>query len=352
MEQSDQQADRQLSGCFRRFVEEHQLPRSGQAVLVGLSGGLDSMCLAHFLRGCEQEYGYRALACTVDHGVRPFGRELRTLESWCRRQGLPWKLAALKPGIVERAGEAGQSFEARARAERYEVLEAVRVELGADLLATAHHQRDQAETVLLRLLRGAGPRGLEGIRSVLNGVIIRPFLELPHPALVEYARRHSLPFCPDPTNQRAEFLRNRVRNEVLPLLEDISPGATAVLARSPAAFRGDNLLLEALVRASGLAEFSSNRVELALDHGAPIDRSLLPALLHAALSDGGLANGLELRHFNLIAGLEEGDSLDLPRGLRAERRRSRIAVFLGNSRSWPKKKGSGEAALTSGDAQD
>jgi tRNA(Ile)-lysidine synthase len=174
---------------------------------------------------------------TVDHGLRPgSAADAAFVAEEAERLGLPLRLLRLAPEELERHRGAGP--EGAARAARYAAMLAAADEHGWDWLATGHTEDDQAETVLLQLLRGAGPDGLAGM-AVRSGRLLRPLLRV--------QRAHTRACCvalgirwrEDPSNQDQRFLRNAVRARVLPLLEELRPGCTAALARAAELARDD-----------------------------------------------------------------------------------------------------------------
>lgn len=208
---------------------------TGQApCTVAYSGGLDSACLLHLLARYARVHDLELHAVTVDHGLRPFHREAEVTASFCQALGIRQTLVALPPGLVERAKETGRSLAEMARVERYERL---RLLASGGTVFLAHHRDDQAETVLLRLMRGSGLQGLAAMRPVADD-LRRPLLAVSRVQLETYAGEHSVPVVEDPTNRSSRYFRNRLRHEVLPLLESVRAGSSASLARS-AAVLGD-----------------------------------------------------------------------------------------------------------------
>jgi len=193
------------------------------------SGGLDSTVLLHLLAAICREAGIRLIALHADHGLHPCSGEWRRL---CEQRCRAWGLECLSRAL-DLEGGGGLGPEGRARAARYRWFRAAAGE-GAWLF-TAHHRRDQAETVLERLTRGAGPRGLRGIRPLagLHGMhVVRPLLEWPREALQAYAERHDLDWVTDDANRDPRFTRNFIRARVLPVLTERWPGIEAALGRT------------------------------------------------------------------------------------------------------------------------
>jgi tRNA(Ile)-lysidine synthase len=205
-----------LATALRTIREEHLFAR-GETVVVAVSGGPDSMALLHVLARLRAKVGHRLVAHGVDHGLRPeAAAELDVAEAFARGEGVPF-------GRTRVSVEPGGNLQARARAARYEALRAVASREGGAVVATAHHREDRAETVLLRLLRGAGPRGLAVLPARARD-LVRPFLRAPRAAIEAHLARHAVPFALDPSNLDPRFLRVRVRRELLPLLRALSPG--------------------------------------------------------------------------------------------------------------------------------
>lgn len=211
-----------LTLARRSLTGETKLER-GSVVLAAVSGGPDSMALLQVLARLAAPLGLVVHAHGVDHGLREAAaRELDLAASFAAHVGVPFARTQLH---VARGG----NLQARARAARYAALASAAREVGACTIATAHHADDRAETVLMRLMRGAGPRGLAALipRSPLalhpGMELVRPFLRARRAAIEAHAQRHAIPFATDPSNAEARFLRVRVRRELLPMLEELSP---------------------------------------------------------------------------------------------------------------------------------
>jgi len=229
-------------------------------VLVGYSGGADSLGLLTLLSSLAPAAGFRVSAMHVDHGVRSqSGADAELAANVCRVLGVDLVLKRIHPDSI--AGHAGVGREEALRRERYRCFAAALAETGADVVALAHHQRDQAETVVLHLLRGAGLNGASGMRSLSEVAVPwwedpepvqmirvwRPLLAVPLDNLRSYALGTGLPIADDASNLDESFRRNAIRHTALPVLEQIAPGATANLARfaSLAAVDADALDAEA-----------------------------------------------------------------------------------------------------------
>lgn len=217
----------------RRTLREECGPLAGCTVLAAVSGGGDSQAMLSVLARLAPEFGFRLLAHGVDHGLRPAAAaELSLAEALATKLGVPFARTQLE---LRRGG----NLQARAREARYAALREVAAPHAA-LIATAHHADDRAETVLLRLLRGAGPRGLAVLAPRAQDVI-RPLVRAGKRDVQLHLERHCLDFAEDPSNKDAAFLRVRVRHEALPLLEQLSPQIVRHLNALADALNGSNL---------------------------------------------------------------------------------------------------------------
>jgi tRNA(Ile)-lysidine synthase len=213
---------------LRAVLEEH-LPAGATGVLAAVSGGGDSACLLAALAEGGAPHGLALRAVHVDHGLQPAASALRrAAEALCSRLRIPLEILSIEVEVGP-----GRSIEAEARAARYRAIGSV---LGAgECLLTAHHAEDQAETLLLQLLRGAGLKGLSGMpvcRALERGWHLRPLLDVTRPALREFGAARGVVGIEDPMNRDPRFDRSYLRHEVWPSIERRWPGAAGALARS------------------------------------------------------------------------------------------------------------------------
>ncbi|MCD7838301.1 MAG: tRNA lysidine(34) synthetase TilS [Clostridiales bacterium] len=230
----------------RALVGEHQMLSPGEKVLVAVSGGGDSMCLLHLL----WREGYAVEAATYDHGIRPQSAgDAAFVEHRCRERGIPFHVGR---GDVPRwADEHRLGLEEAARALRYAFLQETAQKAGAKKIATAHNADDNAETLLLHLIRGSGLNGLGGIPPV-RGNLIRPLLTTSRAEIDDYLERWNIPHVEDSTNADTTYRRNYLRHEVLPLLKAQNPNLLEGLNRTMRGLRQDSDYLEQ--QAAALAE--------------------------------------------------------------------------------------------------
>lgn len=213
-----------LLSIASRTIKDERLFSRGDRVLIAVSGGPDSMALLSVMARLAPKLGIHVRACGVDHGLRAAAKdELALAARFAADVGVPFTAMAITL-------EPGGNLMARAREARYgalrRVLDAWNHEHGSErgtaTIATGHHADDRAETVMMRLLRGAGPSGL-GVLAPRAPGLARPMIRARRADILTHIERHAVPYAEDPSNRDTRFLRTRVRHEVLPLLAELSP---------------------------------------------------------------------------------------------------------------------------------
>ena len=205
-----------LIRIVERTLDQEIPTEPGQKLLLAVSGGGDSTALLHVMAGLGTARGLVLHAHGIDHGLRPEApAELDLAESLATTLNVPFSRSSVALGP-------GGNLQAKARDLRYRALRLRAAELGGARIVTAHHANDRAETVLLRLLRGAGVEGL-GVLGAAEGDLVRPFLRATREDIELHLKRHALEFASDPSNKNAKYTRVRVRRELLPLLQTLSP---------------------------------------------------------------------------------------------------------------------------------
>lgn len=222
-----------LLTVVRRTLLEECGPLEGRTIVAAVSGGGDSQALLSALARLASPLGFALRAHGVDHGLRAeAAAELDLAEALASKLEVPF-------GRTRVTLDRGGNLQARARAARYSALRGVALAHDA-LIATAHHADDRAETVLLRLLRGAGPRGLAVLPARAHDVI-RPLIRASKRDVSLHLERHCLDFADDPSNRNSAFLRVRVRREAMPLLQTLSPQIVRHLNALADALSGSSL---------------------------------------------------------------------------------------------------------------
>ncbi|MBC7765859.1 MAG: tRNA lysidine(34) synthetase TilS [Hyphomonadaceae bacterium] len=217
----------------------------GETVLVGLSGGADSVALLHVLLALKPLLDIKLLAAHLHHGLRGQAADddLAFVQALCEKENVP--LFTKKIDIAYIAKEMQLSIETAGRKERYAFFEAVKAQAGATKIAVAHHLNDQAETMLMHLIRGAGMNGLSGMVAKRADGIVRPLLEVTKQEILNYCTGHQLSYQTDLTNNENQYNRNHIRNQLVPYIEKhFNPNLIHTLSHTSQLLTDDEQYLE------------------------------------------------------------------------------------------------------------
>jgi tRNA(Ile)-lysidine synthase len=294
--------------------------KPGDLVLAACSGGQDSLALAAALAFVAPRAGLRAGAVTVDHGLQEGAAE-RAAEVAATLRGLG--LDPVRTATVTVAGPGGP--EAAARAARYAALEAAAADVGAVAVLLGHTLDDQAETVLLGLARGSGPRSLAGMPA-RRGLFVRPLLGVRRSVTAAACAALGLSAWSDPHNADRRFARVRVRLDALPALEEaLGPGVAEALVRTAGQLRDDAEVLEQIaVSERERGDTPMSAASLAGLPGALRTRVLRSAALEAGCPSGALSAVHVARIEELVTDWHGQRGVDLPGGVRAARRSGKV----------------------------
>jgi len=321
-----------LPSAVRRALPGPGSLGSGQTLVAGLSGGADSVALLDVLITIGRERDFAVVAAHLDHRLRPSSRDDASFcERICREAGVPLRTGSAD--VRGRAERDGGGIEEAARVERYAFLSSVKDAAGASFVAVAHTRDDQAETFLLRLLRGAGSTGLAGMRA-RSGDVLRPLLGVSRKDVLVHLAERGLEWREDPSNADPAFARNRVRRELLPYLEArFNPAVREALARTASLLADEDAAVGGLGRAlrerAGRREGAWVVLERTALSEAP--RAVARAALREALEETGGLRGVGLGHVDRVldlagAAAPSGRRLPLPGGREAAFRFGEVAV--------------------------
>jgi len=316
------------------YIQKNNMLRKGEKVLVCVSGGADSMALLLILYDLREELGVDLIVVHLHHGLRgqEADNEARWVEEQARVRRLPFYFR--KTDVAAVAKKAGRSLEDAARQERYAFFMDIKNELKADKIALGHHLHDQAETVLINFLRGAGSRGLRGMQPLRDRIFIRPLLAASKEDILLFLKEKGISCCHDQTNQSALFLRNRVRLDLIPHLKLYNERIEERLILMADIMRIENDFLEQQVQTTfaewevdlDAAEITINLLSFSHLHEA-IQRRVIKTLLERKY---GEHNGIGQAHveatWNLCRAGHVGQSLDLPWGTHIVRHYENIVL--------------------------
>ncbi len=267
-------------------IRKYRMIEHGDRVVVGVSGGADSMALLHLLHTRRGELGITVAACHVNHRLRgeESDRDEQFVRSFCADRQIPLTVCALNLPAVQKKHE---STEECARRERYRCFGEQEGKI-----ATAHTASDNAETVLLNLLRGTGTKGLCGIPPV-RGQIIRPLLRCTREEIEAYCQKNGIGYVTDSTNLSESYTRNRIRKNMIPALKEFNPSLIEGLSRMTESVYADNVFLEKTARAA------AERCKTEDGFSRSLLSGLEPAILSRVVSALLTENGIEPSHLRI-----------------------------------------------------
>ncbi|MCX7972929.1 MAG: tRNA lysidine(34) synthetase TilS [Candidatus Aminicenantes bacterium] len=302
-------------------------------ILLAYSGGPDSTCLLSLLVRLQSKIPFQLSLAHLNHGLRPSAKKDETFViQVAKKYALP--LVLKRVDVRAYARKRRLNLEEAGRELRYHFLEETRKRLGATKIATGHNLDDQAETFLLRLIRGSGPRGLRGILPEIEGKIIRPLIFFRRREIETYLKELKIPFCLDESNFDRRFLRNRLRLELIPLLEErFNPQIVANLARMADILREEEDFLEKIEEEQLSRVIKVEGNDLWLD--AKALEKLHPALARRLIRRflmrlRGDLREISFQEVEAVRRLEPGKKIHLKRGIKLVR----LNHFILEEKSW------------------
>ena len=219
----------------KKTIIKNNLVSEKDRVLIGLSGGADSVFLLYVLKNISGEFGFEIGACHIEHGIRGSEsvHDMEFSEKLCKDLGIPFYAKQFDVPAVSRDQKI--SVETAARNVRYSYFEEVSKKDGFNLIATAHHRDDKVETILMNIIRGCSLRGYAGI-EYKNGSVIRPLLDISKSEILTFCQENNIEYCVDSTNEDTEYTRNRIRHILLPKLKETNPSFEESLLRQSEIF--------------------------------------------------------------------------------------------------------------------
>jgi tRNA(Ile)-lysidine synthase len=313
----------------RKTIETHSMLAKGDHLLLAVSGGPDSVALLRVIAMLADEYRLRLTTAHLNHGLR--GAESQREEAFVLNLSAEMGIACIRKTVdigALRKGK-GRSLEEIGREERYRFLDETAERCGAGKIATGHHRDDQAETVLIHLLRGSGPEGLKGILPMRDNRLIRPLLDVGRAEIIDFLCREGSGYVNDSSNRNPVFLRNRIRNGLIPeLTAHYNPQLIAALCHTAGIIRREDDYLQGVVRRIidhwGInlkgEEIAVHLADLHLLHEA-LQGRIIKLLLENAVPS---RNGIGCRHVEAVLALSHKSdnrrlSLDLPFRILVER---------------------------------
>lgn len=325
---------------LKKEIEQHQMIRRGDKVLVGVSGGPDSLALLHGLRNLGSEYGWSLFVIHVNHGLR--GKEseedARFVKECCEKWQIPCRIEAVD--VYKALRKEGGNKQAIARKLRYGAFRKAAESWRVDKLALAHHADDQVETILMRIIRGTGVGGLKGMEKIRrwHGIdLIRPLLSISRQTIEAYCEEQGLNPRLDRSNLSPAYTRNRVRLELLPLLTGYNPRVKEAILQLSEIICEEEKVWEEMVREACrrvVREKSPTSLTLDLSSflhlSVALQRRIVKLILSCLLKQGTNEATLDSieRVRKVAAHPNPSVSVDLPGGVKVERKYHLLTLTL------------------------
>ncbi len=317
---------------IKTFCRQNELLADGDRVLLGLSGGADSVCLFLLLEELAKSFSLTLFPVHINHNLRgeEADRDQQFCEELCREHNC--KLTVISVDVETLAGENGWTLEEAGRNARYQAFSELKENFNCDKIAVAHHKNDQAETVLFQLLRGSRLKGLSGMEAV-NGSIIRPLLCVTREEIEIYLQENKQNFCIDRTNLEDDYSRNRIRHRLLPAAEQLQPRAVEHVAETAEYLNRVEKLLRGLtedlyrqcVTEDGLGHFFVQIEPLKNADGILAERVLYEVLCRAYGCKKDITAGFVTDCMELMQ-KQTGRYVTLPEGLMVQRRYAELWI--------------------------
>ena len=322
----------QLIQKIAKTIERYSMISEGDHVLTALSGGPDSICLLQILSELRNEYKISLSAIYVDHRLRPDETpfEIDFCTKFCNALNIP--LLSKSIDVLSFAQKEGINKQEAARELRYRVFHETADDLKADKIALGHNRDDQAETVLIRLIRGSGPTGLSAIPPV-RGKIIRPLIEIERTEIEDFLDKKNIPFVVDSSNLTDRYLRNKLRHIIMPELKKINPAVSKTISRTSDIFRDDERYFDIIVTKSLMKMISRKNdrsIELFMAPMEILDTVILRRVLRRAIDATKGLKAISFLHIediiNLIKLGKSGDRIFLPNNIRVIKKYSILEI--------------------------
>lgn len=312
----------------KKTIVESKLFKKGDTVAVATSGGIDSICLLHYLFTNKKEYDINVVAINVDHSIRENSSDDSDfVANFCKNFGIT--CYKFKVDALALAKEKKLGIEEAARIARYKVFDGLLKKGLANKIAIAHHQSDQAETILLNIFRGTGLKGASGMEEKQENYV-RPFLNTSKIEIENYAKENGLEHVEDQTNKDDTYSRNFIRNQVLPLIKTKWKNIEKNLINFANVCRQDDeYILSTISFDDVLIEKNCARIPL---YKFVSNTSVQNRLIRYALSKLGLSKDIEKRHLKIIRDLvasgENGSKLSLPNNIKVSLDYDELMIYV------------------------
>lgn len=298
------------------LIKQNKLFEAGSKVGVAVSGGSDSMALLNLLFTHQEELNIQVGAINVIHGTRDNDEvEAKFVAKFCEERGIAFQKFRVEAGVISQ--KEGITLEDACRRARYGIFEALKSKGVVDYVALAHHERDQAETILLHILRGSGLNGASGMSMIRDNFYVRPFLTTPKEEILKYIADNNLPYFEDETNTDTTISRNLLRQEIMPALRKVWPQLDANLCSFGEICGEDDAFIRKMMNFDAILN-SNDIIKIPLTYFW-YDKPIVCRMIGDQIAKLGVTQDFERKHYELIIDLakngENGSRLNLPQNV-------------------------------------
>ncbi len=315
-------------------INTHNLIENGDKIILGISGGPDSVCLLHILNRLKETFDIKIYAAHLNHQIRGLEAQKDALyvAKLCEEMGVKYFVRSID--VPKYCEENKVSIEDGARTLRYELFYEIMQKTNANKIAIAHNMNDQAETILMHIMRGTGLQGLRGIEYIRDNVIIRPILDIERSEIEDYCEKYNLNPRIDKTNLDPIYTRNKVRLKLIPYMqENFNSNVIKSIVRMSSSLRNDSDYIEenALMKFEEICTVLDESVEIPVDLFVNLHNAIKYRIIRYAIKYIlGDTNFIDQRHLLDIIELESekkvGKKLNIPRGLFVYRKKNSIII--------------------------
>ena len=315
-------------------INKHNLISDGDKIVIGLSGGPDSVCLLHILNRLKEKLDIELYVAHLNHQIRGIEAQKDALyvSTICEEMGITYFLKSID--VPKYCKDNGLSIEEGARKLRYEMFNEIKQKTKSNKIAIGHNLNDQAETVLMRIMRGTGLQGLRGIEYARENGIIRPLLDIERKDIEEYCELHNLNPRIDESNLENIYTRNKIRLELIPYMKDnFNPNLIESIVRMSNNLRSDSDYIEAHAEAEfkNICKISSDSAEININNFKKLHNAIKVRVLRKGIKAIlGDTNFIDQKHIDDVIELESESKINkmltLPRGIFVYRRKNSIIL--------------------------
>jgi len=322
----------ELTNKVTATIKKYSMLSGKEKILIGLSGGPDSVCLLNVLNNLKNKFMLDLYTVYIDHGLRPeeTPEETEFCKKLCAGLSIPFTTKVID--VKTYSKEQGLNKQEAARELRYRIFEETAYEIKAHKIALGHTADDQLETFFMRFFRGSGPTGLSGIPPV-RGNIIRPLIEIERMEIEEFLHEQKINYITDSSNLKKDYLRNRIRLAFIPEIKKINPHIAQTVSRTMEILREEEKYFELIITKTLMkliCRKTDFRMELFLTPLEAMDKVILRRVLRRAVDAAKGLRGMEFIHIEGIIDLikqgRQGDRIYLPRGLRVIKNYSTLVI--------------------------